>query len=105
MRKHFYHGANGQLLIFDLTRPKTFKNIINWHQDIKSFIKEDLGGLIIGNKSDLVDLRKVQTDEMTKLVGELGLDFLETSALSGENVDEAFIQLGKILIEHGINKN
>lgn len=98
MRKHFYTGASGQLLIFDLTRPKTFKNVRNWYQDIKANLNAKLEGFIIGNKKDLVDNRHISEEEIAELSKELGLEYFETSALTGENVDDAFYKLGEILI-------
>ncbi|NVM29138.1 MAG: GTP-binding protein [Candidatus Helarchaeota archaeon] len=97
MRRHFYEGADGQLLIFDLTRPKTFQNIKKWYEDIKLYMKEELHGFIIGNKSDLIDQRKLFKDEILILAKELNLEYIETSALTGKNVDEAFHKLGELL--------
>jgi small GTP-binding protein len=98
MRRHFYKGADGLLLIFDLTRPSTFKNIANWYQDIKALLKVDLFGYILGNKSDLIDQRKVSSEEIANLTKQLDLEYIETSALSGENVDNAFYRLAEVLI-------
>jgi len=98
MRKHFYKGADGMLLIFDLTRPPTFKSIASWYQDIKTSLKIDLFGFIIGNKADLVDQRKVNSNEIAALARELNLDYIEASALSGANVDNAFHKLAESII-------
>lgn len=98
-RKHFYKGAHGLLLVYDLTRRKTLGNISHWHKDIKKYVKRDLSGLILGNKCDLVDQSSVKHDEILNLSSELGIDYLTTSALTGENVDQAFIQIAERLIE------
>jgi len=101
MRTHFYTGAEALLLIFDLTREKTFQSVPNWHKDIldslgdRNLIKI---GFLLGNKKDLVDERKVSTDEGIKVCGELNLEFIETSALTGENIDESFIKIAKALL-------
>jgi len=102
VRKHFYTGADGELLIFDLTRPNTFNDISNWYQDITSTLNRKLPGFILGNKSDLVDQRAVSNDEPLQLANELGLDYIETSALSGENIDEAFYKLAELLISNNL---
>ncbi|MHA1132368.1 MAG: Rab family GTPase, partial [Candidatus Helarchaeota archaeon] len=98
MRKHFYGGANGQLLMFDLTRSKTLNSIVQWYADVKSYLNQDLPGFILGNKSDLLELRDVTNEEISTLVKKLNIDYIETSALSGENVNAAFIKLGKLLL-------
>ena len=98
-RKHFYSGARGQLLVFDLTRPDTLENIARWHHDIKIHLQENIYGLIMGNKKDLVDQRKITPKEISKLSDELGFEYFETSALTGENIDEAFFKLGEFLLK------
>lgn len=96
-RRHFYGGANGQLLIFDLTRPDTFENISRWFQDIKNYLRSDVPGIIVGNKSDMIEQRKVNREESLDLANQLNLEYVETSALTGKNIDEAFYKLGSKL--------
>lgn len=103
-RPHFYQGADGLLLVFDLTQPTTFKNVTKWFQDIKITLKTDLFGYLLGNKSDLVDQRKVNAKEIDILSKELNFEYIETSALSGANVDDAFLQLADLLITQRIKQ-
>ncbi|MDD1777866.1 MAG: GTP-binding protein [Candidatus Helarchaeota archaeon] len=98
MRKHFYTGADGVLLIFDLTRALTFTNLTKWFQDIKSVLKVDLFGFILGNKSDLAEQRIVNSEEIEILAKVTNLEYIETSALSGENINKVFYRLADILI-------
>jgi len=99
MRKHFYSGSDGILLLFDLTRPETFHDIKRWYSDIRTNLGTELHGLILANKNDLLDQRQVSKDQITKVAEELSLEAVETSALTGENVDAAFAKLGKLLIQ------
>jgi small GTP-binding protein len=105
MRKHFYQGADGLLLVFDLTHPPSFKNIPKWYQDIKVTLKTDLFGYLLGNKSDLVEQRKVNAEEIGTLTKELNLEYIEISALSGENVDNAFHRLADLLITQRLKRS
>ncbi len=98
-RKYFYKGANGQILVFDLTRPETFSTIPKWYEDIKKQMGSSILGLILGNKSDLIDQRKISPEAISKLSKELGLEFVETSAFSGDNIEAAFSKLGELLIQ------
>lgn len=93
MRKLFYEGSNAQLLIFDLTKPESLKDILKWHQDIKSILKRDIPGFLIGNKSDLINKRNIKDEDIKRIAEELKLDHILTSAKTGENVDEAFFAL------------
>ena len=95
MRKHFYKGANGQILVFDLTRPETLESIPKWYEDIKNNLGEEIQGIIVGNKNDLVEQRQVMQEKVRKIAEKLNLEYIETSALTGVNVDEAFLKLGE----------
>ncbi|NHJ23790.1 MAG: GTP-binding protein [Candidatus Lokiarchaeota archaeon] len=93
-RKMYYSGAEAAFVVFDLTQPSSFININNWFQEISNLLDEkDIPIIIIGNKSDLSNERQISTEKGQKLASSLseeGLSYLETSALTGENVHEAF---------------
>ncbi|NVM02784.1 MAG: GTP-binding protein [Candidatus Helarchaeota archaeon] len=97
MRKHFYQGADGVLLVFDLTRPNTLNSIPDWYKDVKSYLKRDMRGFIVGNKNDLIGNRKIKGSDALKIAEKLKLEYIETSALTGENIDDAFYKLGELL--------
>jgi len=99
MRRHFYKGAKGQILVFDLTRMDTFQNISKWYQDLETHLKTTVPGVILGNKCDLVDQRKISQEEISILSKELGIEYFETSALTGTNVDMAFRKLGELILD------
>lgn len=96
-RKTYYSGAQAAFIVFDLTLRKSFNNVKIWHDELKEFIgKKDLPIVIVGNKFDLVDQRQVNFQEGVQLAGELSnekfsrISYIETSALTGENVEDAF---------------
>ncbi|MFX0101140.1 MAG: GTP-binding protein [Candidatus Hodarchaeota archaeon] len=97
--KQFYNGTHALLLVFDLTRPVSYRNVYKWHQDIKNYLTRSPVGLIIGNKRDLSDFRKVDDTEFSQIQNDIGMMCIETSALTGENVDEIFQKLGNMLID------
>ena len=101
MRKHFYQGVDGMLLVFDLTRPESFNNIDEWYEDIKknAEVNYELVGFMIGNKQDLIDERKVIRDNAISLTKKLNLDYFETSALTGHNINEVFFKIARDIIE------
>ena len=106
MRRHFYQGSEAIILIFDLTNPISFKNIKKWYDDvIKNMDKQPkMIGYIFGNKSDLIDQRKVQESEGLALAKELNLEYIETSALTGNNVEYAFYKIAEAVIETHLEK-
>ena len=99
IRGQFYQGAQAILIIYDLTRSETLDDVRNWHLDIK----KTLGysgtsiGLLCGNKNDLTHMRKVSTEDAQALANELNLQYFETSALTGENINELFYTIAKRL--------
>ena len=102
MRKQFYQGSDALFLIFDLTNPETFKSIPSWYSDIKKQLEsreEDIIGFLVGNKKDLEKNLKMNSAKAQELAAELNLEYVETSAMSGENVDQTFTNIAKILYE------
>jgi len=106
MRRHFYQGSEAIILIFDLTNPISFKSIKKWYDDvIKNMDKQPkMIGYIFGNKSDLMDQRKVQESEGLALAKELNLEYIETSALTGSNIEYAFYKIAEAVIETHLEK-
>ncbi|MEJ2248823.1 MAG: GTP-binding protein [Candidatus Lokiarchaeota archaeon] len=100
MRTHFYQGTEGVLLVFDLSNYRSFENIENWFKDIaeNTSQKYRIIGFIIGNKSDLIKERKVDRMEAENLANMLNLEYIETSALTGENIDNMFINMAQKIL-------
>jgi len=102
MRQQFYRGSDAVFLVFDLTKPESFNNIPKWFEDVLDQLKdrsEELIGFIVGNKNDLGDQRKITSKMANKLANQLELEFIDTSALLGENVDYAFSKIANYLYE------
>ena len=93
----FYKGADGCIIVFDLTNMISFQNLINWkiqfeeYADIKN--SSEFPFVIVGNKMDLLNDRKVSTETAKKNCEEMGIRYLEASAKSGNNVEEAFNEI------------
>lgn len=89
----YYRGALGALLIYDITRRQTFKNIKKWLSELRDFSSPETVVVLVGNKSDLRQSREVEEEEGKTLAEIEGLCFLETSALENQNVEEAFLSM------------
>lgn len=102
MRRHFYQGADAIILIFDLTNRKSFESILGWYNDIKKNLdlyQKKLIGFILGNKEDLIDERVVPHDEAVKVAESLHIKIVETSALTGRNIEESFYKLTETIMK------
>ena len=94
-RKKFYLRAQGALLVFDLTVPKSLDNLhLSWIKDIHQ-ITGEIPSVLIGNKIDLNELRAISPEEIKIFLEEHPniTAHLDTSALTGENVENAFHEL------------
>ncbi|CAF0819583.1 unnamed protein product [Rotaria sordida] len=87
----FYRGSEGALAVFDLTKPESFDHITVWIEELHRHTPPDLPIVLVGNKSDLVDQRKVSRQQATALAEQLNISYMETSALNASNVEQAFI--------------
>ena len=109
VRPRFFKGCFGALAVFDITRKDTFKNLSNWMEELYQYSGRGVVPIIIlANKVDLKDEREVTLKEAKKCVQQLNAKtkeleienfFLETSALTGLNIDKAFEILGQYIIE------
>ncbi|KAI8993684.1 ras family-domain-containing protein [Pilobolus umbonatus] len=90
--KSYYRGAAGALLVYDITRRETFENLPAWLADVRQCANPNTAIMLIGNKSDLDSNRKVSREEAEKFAQDNDLFFLETSAKSANNIEEAFVK-------------
>ena len=106
--KHYYKGANGVLLIYDITKRDTFKNLDFWIKDLED--NSDIDNLfiyLIGNKNDLQEKRQVTYEEANSFAKSKNIPYIEISAKTGDNIQKLFDGLikGTIMniIEHKKN--
>uniref|UniRef100_A0A8C1S1X4 small monomeric GTPase n=1 Tax=Cyprinus carpio TaxID=7962 RepID=A0A8C1S1X4_CYPCA len=91
----YYRGAMGIMLVYDITSEKSFENIKNWIRNIEEHASSDVEKMILGNKCDMNDRRQVSKERGEKLAIDYGIKFLETSAKTSINVEEAFFTLAR----------
>jgi Ras-related protein Rab-2A len=90
--RSYYRGAAGALLVYDITRRDTFQHLSRWLEEARQHANPSMVIMLIGNKSDLEHRRAVSTEEGKAFAQQHGLIFLETSAKTAANVDQAFVQ-------------
>ncbi|MFX1566943.1 MAG: Rab family GTPase [Promethearchaeota archaeon] len=101
LRRNFYDGTNGALVVFDLSRAETFPKMKEWLSDLKQFIGESIPVVIIGNKADLISEigEVVDRNELDQYNNCKNCEYIETSAKTGENIEDAFVHLTQNIIE------
>ena len=97
----YYKGKDGILAVYDITNRQSFDDINFWLNEIEKIANKNTVLLLVGNKCDLEDERKVSFQEGKDFADNNGIKFIETSAKTNQNVDEAF----EILIDEVIKNN
>ncbi|KAK6033962.1 Ras family protein [Cooperia oncophora] len=89
----YYRGAHGIIVVYDITDQESFNNVKQWLQEIDRYACENVNKLLVGNKCDLTAKRAVETQAAKEYADQLGIPFLETSAKSSTNVEQAFLTM------------
>jgi small GTP-binding protein len=92
--KAYFRNAYGAVLVFDLTNKQSFDELNLWINDLNTLCIPNAYIIMVGNKADLVDDRTVSEGEAQETAKRYNLEYLETSAKTGQSVPEAFIRLG-----------
>lgn len=97
----FYRGTNGIIVFYDITDRYSFEYLNIWIKEIEENGKKNACKLLVGNKCDLEEKRKVTFQEGKKFANKNEMLFIEASSKENINVEEAFY----LLTEEMINKN
>ncbi|XP_075069572.1 ras-related protein Rab-10-like isoform X1 [Mixophyes fleayi] len=93
----YFRGAQGFVLVYDITNPNSFENTSLWMKDIKMKAGEEVEVVLLGNKCDMEDKREVSKERGEKLAWEHGIPFFETSAKENINIENAFFILSEAI--------
>eukprot|EP00414_Alexandrium_minutum_P003812 CAMPEP_0113820718 /NCGR_PEP_ID=MMETSP0328-20130328/1380_1 /TAXON_ID=39455 /ORGANISM="Alexandrium minutum" /LENGTH=236 /DNA_ID=CAMNT_0000788653 /DNA_START=117 /DNA_END=825 /DNA_ORIENTATION=+ /assembly_acc=CAM_ASM_000350 len=96
--RSYYRGAAGALIVYDITNRDSYNHLINWLADARTLARADISIITVGNKCDLKDKRAVTFLEASRCAQENDILFLETSALTGEGVEEVFIKVARMIL-------
>jgi len=91
----YYRGAHGIIVVYDVTDNDTFTNVKQWLQEIDRYASEGVNKLLVGNKSDLTSKKVVEYSVAKEFADQLKIPFLETSAKTATNVEQAFLTMAK----------
>jgi len=98
VRPLYYKGAMGGLVVFDVTQVESFQNIPRWFEEVKKN-RGNIPLILVGNKVDLPD-RKINGEQAKELAKKHGVQYLETSAKTGESIERIFLELSKSMVQY-----
>ncbi|XP_013407226.1 ras-related protein Rab-26 isoform X3 [Lingula anatina] len=93
----YYRDAHALLLLYDITSKSSFDNIRAWLSEIREYAQDDVVIMLLGNKADSTQERRVRREDGEKLAKDHGVAFMETSAKTGMNVELAFMAIARDL--------
>ena len=98
LHRPYFNGADGMMLVYDITRSSSFSNINNWYSTSIKYGLSGIPRILIGNKIDLNDDRKIILPMAEHLSEKINAPFFETSALTGENVPLIFQKIAELTL-------
>nr|KXH71631.1 MAG: hypothetical protein AM324_08355 [Candidatus Thorarchaeota archaeon SMTZ1-83] len=98
LRPMYYRGSNGGLLVYDVSRRRTFMLLEEWLEELHKAIQKDIPLVLVANKTDLPD-RVVEPSEGREFADAHGMPYVESSAKTGEGIVDIFAHLGETLVE------
>ena len=96
--RSYYKNSTCAFIVYDITEKKTFDDVDIWLRDVREICFKNVLIYLIGNKNDLEDKRQITYEEGKNYADENNLVFFETSALTGNNIEEIFIQSATDLV-------
>jgi small GTP-binding protein len=101
--KAYFRSAIGVILVFDLSDRKSFDDLAQWLNDIHALCDPNAVVTLIGNKLDLVAQRKVSQGEAESFASLHQLTYLETSALGGDHIQDAFHRTAAAILRRNLS--
>jgi Ras-related protein Rab-1A len=95
----YYRGADGIIMVYDVTSTESFDHVNDWLKEVNRYAAPGTVQLLVGNKCDRTADRVVTEEQAKEFATELGIPYIETSAKSAKNVEEAFLTMATQLIK------
>ncbi len=100
----YYRGAQGIMLVYDITDLESFQNLNTWLIEIEKNASKNVYKILVGNKCDMENERKVTVEQGKEFADQYGMKFFETSAKVSTNVSDAFIAMTKEVMKNSGKK-
>ena len=95
----YYKGSHGCFIVYDITSEISFENVDKWYQQAQKEASKDVSIILVGNKCDLEEQRKVPKEKGEEKAKQFNIPFFETSALSKIKIDDIFTEMVNNIFE------
>ena len=99
----YYRGAHGVMIVYDVTSEQSFLHVKQWLQEISRYAGDDVLKILVANKCDQTNRKEVEYNTGKQLADDLSIKFVETSAKSGTNINEVFLNFADELLKNKSN--
>ena len=89
----YYKGSHGCFIVYDITNEISFENVDKWYEQAKKETSKEISIILVGNKCDLENERKISKEQVEEKAKSLNCPFFETSALSKIKIDDIFTEM------------
>jgi small GTP-binding protein len=103
LRNMYYQGANGALVVCDITRRETLESMREWTNSLFQ-VANPVPVLFLANKSDMIHKAEFKPPDLEAIAAEFKSPYFYSSAKSGANVNRAFHRLGELMVYPIIRK-
>ena len=103
VRRHYYSGAHGALLVFDVSEPSSFMTLRNWYSDFRRIVPQG-AVVLVGNKVDLTAKRMVPPEAAQMLQSWWNIPYIETSAATAAGVQDAFLKVTNHALDRALSQ-
>ena len=95
----YYKGSHGCFIVYDITNEQSFENVEKWFEQVQKEGSKDVSIILVGNKCDLENERKVPKEKGEEKAKLLNIPFFETSALSNIKIEDIFTVIAENIYE------
>ena len=101
----YYKGSHGCFIVYDITNESSFENVEKWYEHVQREAGKDISIILVGNKCDLENERKISKEQGQDKARNLNCAFFETSARNGVNISEIFDDLANNMGNANLGNN
>ena len=99
LTRSYYRNTDAFIICYDISSNKSFENAKQWIKELDKYVDNQVIKILVGNKTDLEDLRQIKYEDGKSYADSLNMNFIETSSKNNSNINDLFYNLSIQLYE------